>query len=281
MYLIVGATGNVGGKLVHLLAEQGHSVRALVRDPAKAHFPDGVEVAVGDLDDPASIDAAARGVDGIFHMQASPMPAQTETVIAAAQNAGVEKLVAMTSMGAVLAPLPTMGTFFRAQEDLLRASGLKVTFLRPNALMSNALWWRESINQTGTVSDPCGEGRMPVIDSDDIAAVAAVALTRPGHEGHGYLLGGPEALTSREQVDILAAVLGKPITFVDVTPHEHAEATVAHGAPAQMGPVIENLYTMFRSGRAGVLTDDVRNVTGTAPGTFRAWCERNAHAFQA
>lgn len=280
MYLIVGATGNVGGKLVHLLAEQGHAVRALVRDPAKANFPDGVDVAVGDLDDPPTIDAAAKGVDGIFHMQASPFSAQTETIITAARSAGVEKLVAMTSMGAVVEPLPTMGALFRTREDLLRASGLKVTFLRPNGLMSNALWWRDSINETGTVRDPCGEGRVPVIDSDDIAAVAAVTLTQPGHEGHGYLLGGPEALTTREQVEILADVLGKPITFVDVTPHEHAEASVAHGAPAQMGPVIEDLYTMFRAGRAGVLTDDVRNITGDAPGTFRAWCERNAAAFQ-
>jgi len=74
---------------------------------------------------------AAEGVDGIFHMQASPLPAQTETIIAAAHRAGVEKLVAMTSMGAVLEPLPTRGAFFRAREDLLRASGLKVTLCGP------------------------------------------------------------------------------------------------------------------------------------------------------
>lgn len=279
MYLITGATGNVGGKLVHLLHEQGHAVRALVRDPARAHFPDDVEVAVGDLDDAASIDAAAEGVDAVFHMQSSPFVTQTETVIAATRHAGVDRIVAMTSMGSVLEPLPTMGTFFRAREDLLRASELKVTFLRPNALMSNALWWKDSIKESGTVSDPCGEGRMPCVDSDDIAAVAAVTLTQPGHEGHGYLLGGPEALTTREQVDILADVLGGPIELIDVTPHEHAAATVAQGTPEQMGPVIENLYTMFRTGRAGVLTDDIRNVTGREPGTFRAWCERNASAF--
>lgn len=280
MFLITGATGNVGGKLVHLLIEQGHAVRALVRNPAKANFPDGVEVVVGDLDDPASINDAAKGVEAIFHMQVSPFTTQTETIITAARNAGVDRIVALTSIGGVLEPLPTMGTFFRAREDLLRASGLKVTYLRPNTLMSNALWWRDSIRETGTVSDPCGEGRMPCVDSDDLAAVAAVTLTQPGHEGHGYILNGPEALTTREQVDILADVLAKPISLVEVTPHEFAEASVAHGTPQQMGPVIENLYTMFRAGRASVLTDDVRNITGQTPGTFRAWCERNATAFQ-
>lgn len=281
MFLITGATGNVGGKLVELLAEQGHGVRALVRDPAKANFPDGVEVAVGDLDDPASIDAAVKGgVDAVFHLQAAPFPTQTETIISAARNAGVDRIVALTSVGAILEPLPTMGTFFRAREDLLRASGLNVTLLRPNTLMTNALWWREEIKANGTVSDPCGEGRMPAVDSDDLAAVAAITLTQPGHEGKAYILSGPEALTTGEQVEILADVLGKPISLVDVTPQEHAEAVVAHGTPAQMAPAIENLYTMFRTGRAGFLTDDVANITGRAPGTFRAWCERNAPAFQ-
>ena len=280
MFLVTGATGNVGRTLVHLLHEQGHDVRALVRDPARAQFPDGVNVAVGDLDDTASIATAAKGADAVFSMQASPAPEQTANLIAAAHEAGVDRIVAMTSIGGVLEPLPLLGTHFRAREDLLRASGLGVTFLRPNTLMTNALAWRGSIGATGSVADPCGDGRMPCVDSDDIAAVAAVALTEPGHEDHGYILSGPEALTSREQVEILADVLGRPLSYVDVTPHEYAETAVAHGAPAVMAPALEDLYGMFRTGRAGVLTDDVRNVTGRAPATFRAWCERHAGAFQ-
>lgn len=280
MFLVTGATGNVGNTLVHLLTEQGHAVRALVRNPAKANFPDGVEVAVGDLDDTASVACAAKGVDAVFFMQASPDPSQTENVIAAAGEAGVDRIVAMTSIGAMLEPLPILGSLFRTRENLLRASGLAVTFLRPTTLTTNALWWRDSIRETGTVADPCGDGRMPCVDTDDIAACAAVTLTEPGHEGRGYILTGPEALTSREQVEILADVLGRPISFVDITPREYAETTVAHGAPAEMGPALEDLYSMFRTGRAGVLTDDVRNLTGRAPGTFREWCERNAAAFR-
>lgn len=186
----------------------------------------------------------------------------------------------MTSVGAVLEPLPMLGALFRAREDLLRESGLQVTILRPNALMTNALGWRGSIGATGTVADPFGEGRMPCIDSDDIAAVTAVTLTEPGHEGRGYILTGPQALTSREQVETPADVLGRPLTYVDVTPREYAEAAVAHGAPAAMAPALENLCTMFRTGRAGFVTDDVRNLTGRAPATFRAWCERHADALR-
>src|SRR5437588_4475189 len=204
MFLITGATGNIGGKLVQLLSERGHPVRALVRDPARARFPAGVEVVVADLDEPDSVVRAAKGVDAIFHMQAAPGTAQTETMISAARGAGVDRIVALTSVGAVAEPRAGMAALFRAREDLLRASGLNVTYLRPDAFMTNTLWWRDEIRRTGTVTDPTGEGLMPLVDTDDIAAVAAVALTEDGHEGHGYLLTGPESFTAREQVAILA-----------------------------------------------------------------------------
>ena len=280
MFLVTGATGNIGGKLVQLLAEQGHPVRALVRDPAKAHFPAGVEVAVADLDDADSVARAAKGAAGIFHMQRDPGTAQTETMISAARTAGVDRIVALTSVGAVGAPQAGMGSLFRAREELLRASGLTVTFLRPDAFMTNTLWKRDEIRRSGTVTDPSGEGLMPLVDTDDIAAVAAVALTEDGHEGHGYLLTGSEAFTTREQVAILAEVLGREIEYISVTPHEFAEASIAEGTPVEMARMLENLHENFRLRRSVVLTDDVFNVTGKRPGTFRAWCERNADAFR-
>jgi uncharacterized protein YbjT (DUF2867 family) len=67
MYLITGATGNVGGPLAQQLHQQGHGVRALVRDPSRAgSLPTRIEVAVGDLDDPDSVSKAAAGVEAIF-----------------------------------------------------------------------------------------------------------------------------------------------------------------------------------------------------------------------
>ena len=280
MFLVTGATGNIGGKLVQLLAGQGHPVRALVRDPARAHFPAGVEVAVADLDDADSVARAVKGTTAIFHMQASPGTAQTETMISAARGAGVDRIVALTSVGAVGEPQAGMGALFRAREDLLRESGLAVTFLRPDAFMTNTLWWRDEIRRSGTVTDPSGEGLMPMVDTDDIAAVAAVALTEDGHAGHGYLLTGPAAFTAREQVAILAEALGREIGFIAVTPHEYAEASIAAGTPVERARMLEDLHEKFRLRRSVVLTDDVFNVTGTRPGTFRAWCERNADAFR-
>ena len=270
MYLITGATGNIGRGVVERLHEGGHGVRALVRDASRAEsLPKDIDIAVGDLDDADSVAAALRDIDGVFLLHAAPGTAQTRIMIDAACAAGVRRIVLLSSIGARLRPLPTPGETLAAREDLLRASGLDVTYLRPNQLMSNALWWADGIRDERRVVDPA-----------DIARVAALVLTQDGHVGHGYILNGAEALTSREQVAILAEVLGHPIDFVDVTPEQFARDSIERGTPAPRAAAMRNLNELFRAGRAGVIADDIANLTGVAPGAFRAWCERHADAFR-
>jgi len=93
---------------------------------------------VGDLVDAPSV-AAVRGVDGVCHLQATPGIHQTQVVIGAARSADVAKIVARTSMGAVLKPAPTISGDFVAHADLLRRCGLDVTFIRPGNLMSKCV----------------------------------------------------------------------------------------------------------------------------------------------
>lgn len=282
MYLVTGATGNVGGPVARQLHEQGHSVRALVRDPSRApSLPAGVEFAVCDLDDPESVSKTVAGVEAIFLMQVGGGTEQTKTMIAAAQDAAVPRIVLLSSVGARLLPLEVnpIGAALAAREQVLRESGLGVTYLRPNTFASNAFWWRDSI-RAGKVIDPTGDGRQGVIDPEDIARVAVAALTEDGHVGKGYFLTGPEALTSREQVEIIAEVTGRSIDFEDVTPHEFAQAAIQRGTPPEQAHLIERLNEVLRAGRAGFVTDDVENITGIAPGTFRDWCERRADAFR-
>jgi uncharacterized protein YbjT (DUF2867 family) len=280
-YLVIGATGNVGGELVTLLLEQGHEVRALVRDASRAErLPAGIDIAVGDLDDGESLTAAARSVDGVFYMQLAPLPAQAEYMVQAAKAAGVSKIVLLSSLGTVLRPLPMIGARIAARDEVFRQSGLDVTYLRANSLMSNALWWVPSIRDEGRVLDATDPGRLGVVDPYDVARTGALALTQDGHAGHGYILNGPQALTAREQVETLAEVLGRPIEFVPVTPGEFARHSVGHGTPAEMAGAVQNLNELFRAGRAGVLADDIANLTGLAPRTFREWAEHHADAFK-
>ena len=281
MDLITGATGNVGGPLAQQLHQQGHGVRALVRDPSRAgRLPTGIEVAVGDLDDPDSVSKAAAGVEAIFLMQVGVGTEQTKTMIAAARGAGVPRIVLLSSAGARLLPLDgPMPTALAAREQVLRESGLGVTYLRPSAFASNAFAWRDSI-RTGNVTDPTGDGVLAVMDPDDIARVAVTALIDDGHAGKGYLLTGPQALTAREQVAAIAEVTGRRIGFQDVTPHEFAQAAIQRGTPPEQAQLMERLNEVFRARRSVNITDDVENITGTAPATFRDWCERHADAFR-
>jgi len=282
MYLITGATGNVGGPLARRLHEQGHPVRVVVRSLARAAgLPAGIERVVGDLDQPDDVAKAVAGVDAIFLMAVGGGTEQAKTMVDAARDAAGPRIVLLSSVGARLEPLSEnpIGAALAARERVLRESGLPVTYLRPNAFASNTFWWLDAI-RAGKVVDPTGAGRMAVIDPADIARVAAVTLTADGHIGKGYTLTGPAALTSREQVEIIAEVTGRPIEFVDTTPHEYAQASIAQGTPPERAHAMEALHEVFRAGRAAYLTDDVENLTGVAPGGFRAWCERNAGALR-
>ena len=282
MYLVTGATGNVGGPVARQLHQQGHSVRAFVRDPARAAgLPAGIELATGDLDDRESVAKAVKGAEAIFLMQVGTGTEQAKTMIAAARDAGGPRIVLLSSAGARLLPLDgnPMGADLAAREQILRESGLGVTYLRPNAFASNSLWWRDAV-RAGKVVDPTGEGRLAVTDPEDIARVAVAALTDDRHAGKGYLLTGPQALTTREQVAIIAEVTGRPIDFEDVTPREFAEAAIQRGTAPEQARLMEHLYETLRARRWVAVTDDVENITGIAPGTFRAWCERSADAFR-
>jgi uncharacterized protein YbjT (DUF2867 family) len=283
MFLITGPTGNIGRPLVEQLHKEGHDVRALVRDASRAELlPGGVDIAVGNLDDPVSVAAALRGIASVFLLHVGPGTTQTQTMIEAARSAGVNRIVLLSSVGArmipVAGPIPQSLT---DRENLLRASGLDVTYLRPASLTSNKLAWADGIRENNRVLDPTYPGIEVPVDPRDVARVAARVLTEDGHVGKGYILTGPEVFTVREEVEILSDVLGHSIEFVAGTPEQGANEAIAHGVPAPLAKASRQLDEMFRARRVGQLSDDIENVTGVAPATFRDWCERHADEFRA
>jgi len=281
VYLITGSTGHIGRPLVQLLHREGHDVRALVRDPSRAEsLPDGIDIAVGNLDDGDSVAEALRGVESVFLLHVGAGTTQTEIMIEAARSTGVRRIVLLSSVGARIVPVAGLiPASLTAREELLRTSGLDVTYLRPTELMSNALAWASDIRERNRVVDATDPGVLVPVDPDDIARVAARVLTEDGHVGHGYILNGPEALTARQQVQILSDVLGRTIEFVDVAPEQVAKEEIERGTPAQLAEAMRNLNEMFRARLVGQLADDIENLTAVAPRTFRDWCERHIHEF--
>jgi uncharacterized protein YbjT (DUF2867 family) len=281
MLLVTGATGHVGPELVRALDARAAPCRILVRDPARAAgLPERAERVVGDLDKPAALAAALDGVDGLFLLVPGIGLEQTEHAVAAARAAGVRRIVYLSSYAVIGDPVPAMGRWHHQREQLIRASGISATFLRPTGFMTNAFDWLPALRDPGYLVDPVGPGRAALIDPADIAAVAAVALTEDGHDGAEYLLSGGEPLTVAEQVQILAKAIGRDIEVRPVaTPAEAVRFRYPHGAPKALADaVIEGLARM-RAETVGVRSDTVRHLLGREPGTFADWCARNADAF--
>lgn len=282
MILVTGATGNVGRELGRELDAIGTEFRVLVRDPARAAaLPGRAERVVADLGDPATLPPAFAGVDRLFLLTPGIGIDHTAHAVAAAQAAGVGHIVHLSSFNVLGDPMPAMGRWHHEREQLVRASGIPATFLRPGGFMTNAFDWLPTIRQGRYVLDPVSPGRYAPIDPADIAAVAALALTRDGHQGREYVLTGDDLFTVAEQVKVLGAAAGQEFEVRAVAgPQEAVASRFPHGAPPALADAIIEGFALMRADTAGFRTDTVERLLGRKPRTFADWCARNADAFR-
>ncbi|HST64309.1 MAG TPA: NAD(P)H-binding protein [Mycobacteriales bacterium] len=278
--LVAGATGRVGSVVVDLLTDAGVPVRALSRS-AEAETRPAVELVTGDLTDPASLDAALRGVDTVFLVWTAP-PATVPAV--------VERLAAQVRRVVFLSsPHQTPHPFFQQPnpmaalhadiEQRLAASGLGTTVLRPGMFASNVVgWWAPAIRAGATVRWPYGAAETAPVDDRDVAAVAARTLSEDGHVGGDYVLTGPESLSQAAQVAIIGDVLGRPATFEELSPEEFRRETAGTWPPV----VVDMLLAAWEAtmGRPAYVTTTVADLLGSAR-TFRDWVADNADGFSA
>lgn len=277
MMLITGATGNIGRALLKELHASGAGpLRGLTRDPARASFPEGVEVREGGLADVASLEPALDGVRSLFLV--SRVGADAD-ILDAARQAGVEHVVLVSSITVQTHPHLGPARENMAVERLLKDSGMTWTVLRPTQFASNALWWAATIRACRTVRVPYADTGLPTIHPADIAAVARVALTESGHQGQTYALTGPERVTARRQVETIAAVLGREVPFAEISREEaHRHMSTFLGAEAADavldvtgGDVNDELLTVRHT---------VSQVTGSAARPFHQWVSENVAAFR-
>ena len=282
--LVTGATGNIGGELVKQLTAHKVPFRAMVRRAKDAEALSqikGVEAVIGDFDDENTVADALQGIERAFLLTPSTERAEThqKTFVDLASRAGVKHIVKQSQWAAAADSPVRFLRYHAAVEEKLQESGLAYTFLRPNLFMQGLLSFRDPIIQQGKFFAAVGEAKVSIVDTRDIAAVAAAALTEEGHAGRTYNLTGPEALSHAEMAAKLSAALGRTTEFIDVPPEAMHDTLLQVGFPVwQAGGLIED-YAHYARGEAAVVTGDTEEATGSAPRSFEVFARDYASAF--
>jgi uncharacterized protein YbjT (DUF2867 family) len=278
--ILITTAGKVGSEAVRLLAQRDQSVRVLIRDPQKADALRklGAQVVEGDLDDPASIDAAMRGVTSVV-LVSPAVPAQELNVIDSATRAGVAHVVKITSPASPESPIARQRGQAEIEAGLL-ASGLYYTLLRNNFYMQNFLMLAPTIATTGSFGSVAGRGQVGFIDTRDVAAVAAeIAAAPASHVDRTYLLSGPELLSYADVATVLSNVLGRPIAFHERTFEEDKQAMIDAGVPAAIAEMNTHAVSLIADGDAAWLSQDVPTVIGRPAGSLEQFATDHTAAF--
>lgn len=279
-YLITGATGDVGSRVVRRLLERGDRPRIFVRNAARAHsqFGDRVDIFVGDLADSASLASALKGVDALFLVNSGPrIPALDEQAAKAARAANLRHLVKLSSLD--VEQHLALGAWHERGEDAIRASGIPYTFVRPTGFMSNLLAWAHSIRTEGLVRSSTGDGRRPFIHPEDIAAVAVQALTAHEYYGKSLAITGPEAPSFPEITERIGAAIDRQLAFQPISDEEAGRRFSTTGASAEEIAAHIELWRAIREGRLAGVTDGVCRILGREPLGLDQWINENAAAF--
>ncbi|MFE3019137.1 NmrA family NAD(P)-binding protein [Streptomyces sp. NPDC059256] len=284
----MGASGTTGGALLRSLAASGVPSRALTRDPdrLRAHLGEAVshlvEVVPADATDTDSLRAAFKGARQLFLAMANgPAQVDLETrVVDTAADSGIEHIVKISDPVAAADSPVTLSRGHHAVEEHLRASGLTHTVLRPYAFMQNLLLLAPAVAARSVVLGAMQDAPCNWIDSRDIGDVAAATLTRADLRGGTYVLTGSEAVGYGELTEILTRLLGRPVRYVDLPPHELRENLVHHAhMPPWLAEHVVEIQQLAVSHPESP-TDTVTHVLGRPPRTLDAFLREHLARFR-
>jgi uncharacterized protein YbjT (DUF2867 family) len=259
--LVLGATGTTGRRLAQRLRDAGAEVRAASRQ-GQVRF---------DWADRETWEPALAGVARMYLMAPHEQPLDAAFVRLAVDR-GVRRIVLLSSRG-----IEAMGDErLIAAERTVRESGAEWTIVRPD-------WFNQNFDEgffqpavlAGELALPLGDRRQAFVDADDIAAVAATALTEDGHVGRSYEVMGPRALSFPEALEIIGRAAGSAIRYRG-TADAYRAAQAAFGFPADQTEQEIAAFAALRETGDAHPNGLVREVTGHEPKDFEAYAREAA-----
>ncbi|OTA68548.1 putative ergot alkaloid A [Hypoxylon sp. EC38] len=273
--LVLGGTGKVGSRLVPLLIEA--SIPTLVASRS-AKAPAGATGVKFDWDDESTWKPIlANPIKAVF-LVASTSPDQSPIIkfIDIARAKGVRRFV-LLSASSVEEGGPLMGATHKRLHELGDEGKIEWAVLRPTWFMQNFSegYHVKTIKEENKIYSATGPGRIPWVSTEDIAAVGFRALTSPQPPNTDYLVLGPELLRYTDLAEIFTSVLGRKITYHELSEAELAERYQQIGAPAEYAAVLAAMDTAIRNGSEDRTSDVIRTVGGKEPRRFREFVEAN------
>jgi NAD(P)H dehydrogenase (quinone) len=285
--LIIGAAGNNGLATLTALVNKNNrnsTIRAAVRSANKAEqlesqFP-GIETALIDLDAPDTLTAAFAGVTKVFIIPGNVenRAQHAKHAIDAAVAAGTVKQVVLYSVVGAEWEAILFAKQFREAEKYLEASGLAYTHLRTIWFQENFLGWAEGIKQ-GNFYFGVRDGQFAPLNVGDIGEIAANILTSNGHENKAYNITGPVLVSGQTIADSLSKVTGKSVTYVSPSENDTLESLLGAGWPAWQAHGVLELFEIFASNQAAIVSPDGEALLGRPLTTLDAFFEANKTAF--
>lgn len=263
MFAVTGATGAVGGAVAARLAHVGVEQRLIVRDPQRApQLPGAWPVGPADYADLDAMRAALTGVHTLFMVSGHENPhrvAEHGSVIEAAVDAGVGRIVYLSFLGASSSCTFTLGRDHFHTEQLIRSTGAEFTFLRDSFYQASVVQFS---GVDGVIRGPAGEGKVSAVSHTDVANAAAAVLLNPDHAGQTYDVTGPAALSLAEVAEITTKVSGVPVRYEEETLVEAYESRAHLGASEFLLDGWISSYQAIAAGELAHVSNAVRHLTG-------------------
>lgn len=281
---VTGSTGTIGSELIRLLSEAGAPTRAVFRDVKKVRPLENVVWLQADLRDERILEAALAGTTRLFLLSDNePGFGKLQIqVVRAAEQLGVTHVVKLSALGASSHSNSTIAREHWEVERALQGTPMKWTILRPHAFMQNWLGEvAESVRVEGAIYSPLADGRVPFIDTRDIAAVATETLLRAGaYARQKYFLTGGEAVGYADLAEALSDATGKSVTYRPISMDEARARMEARGVPAAGVEALLAIAAYQRSGGAtATVSDKVERILGRPPRTMRDFARDYAAQF--